>query len=378
MVRLVRTHFPDLCWNGRSYGVPRGHPGDSLTVYYDAAWKFKRFSTGQHGDVLDFIRDYEGAASFAEAVAAADAVRSGATERPSLNGGRAGNELGRRDRPSAPPGWLKRGPELVERFASHPEKYVLWRRYKPLTTATVDRWLLGVGRLPAVPCRENRLIYPVYQDGQLVALRGRALTEHACPDPRTQRWIADGRGGQVLDPDSGEVPRDNEGNPVPCPTWYSAGGSKAALWGWDLLDPEVAGGKNVTVTENPIDAMLVMQVEPSVVAVAVTAGASTWRPEWSLRIARSRPKEVTVWYDNDLAGAPNSETLRAMAKEWRCKHPAIANVPAPNGPKIVAQLRELSAQHGGFQANVFPWPPGTPRHYDMGQYLAEYMRQGGQ
>lgn len=376
MVRIVQRHFPDLYWNGRGYAIPRGRDGDSLTVYLDGdAWKFKRWSTGQHGDVLDFIRDHEPIDQsrwFRSALAIAGEV-SLTPSRASLP--RTGTLPRRRETPR-PPGWLNRGEELVRRFALHPDKYMLWRRYKPLLPATVDRWTLGVGRLPAVPCREERLIYPVYQDGVLVALRGRALTPHACPDPRTQTYAPDGKGGQILDPKSGEYPRDNEGNVVECPSWYSAGGSKGALWGWDLLTRENAEGKNITVTENPVDAMLVMQVEPSVVAVAVTAGASTWRPEWSKRIAEARPREVTVWYDNDLAGAPNSETMHEMVQEWRARHPTIPTAPSPNGPKIVTQLRELSSSHGGFEANVYKWPPGTPRHYDMGQQLEDFLRKG--
>lgn len=345
LVAVVRKHFPSLVRRGSRYGCPPGSDGDSVSVYYgDGGWFFHRFSTGQHGDVLDVVQWYEGAETVREAVALLDGGVS-----PFSPGQRGDSVPHYQRKPYTPPGWLHRVDALIARYAAHPDRYRLWYAYKALRPATVDRWRLGVGVLPSTWCRQERLIYPVVVDGATVGLRGRAVTPHACPN--------------------------NDGVMAECPSWLSAGGSQAALWGWDLLAPAVCPpGRNIVVDENPVDAMLTMQIEPSVVALAGTGGAGTWRPEWTLRIAATRPAQIVIWYDNDLAGAPNAETYAAEAARWQARHPDIARVPEPAGPKRVREFRALAPQYGGYLVDVYDWPAGTPLHYDAGAHLSAFVR----
>src|SRR5262249_32620302 len=114
--------------------------------------------------------------------------------------------------------------------------------------------------------------------------------------------------------------------------------------------------------ENMIDCLLAMQRYPQVVAVASTAGAATWRDEWTELIKSVRPRRSIVWYDNDLAGTPNKETHRRLiAERLQQGKPPIE----PNGPQVANSL--LGA---GIATLLYEWPRGTPAKADLGWALA--------
>lgn len=228
------------------------------------------------------------------------------------------------DPPPLPRHWQTNPTEYLRRYCEHPARVTEWQRYRALTLDTIARWRLGVGVLPNSPCRHTRLIYPVYANGKIVAFRGR-------------HWGCD--------------------CPVDAGKWISCGGSTAALWGRELLRP----GAMVFVMEAPPDAMFGMQREPDIVAVAGTAGANTWRKEWTQALVASQPALVVVAYDNDLAGMASGNVRKELLKEWRAEHPnPRQRPPHAGGWRVLKELRGA-----GLDAVPWDWSP-YPARWDMG------------
>jgi hypothetical protein len=242
----------------------------------------------------------------------------------------------RPERPQKARSWQIRPEVYLDAFCGAWDRVERWTSYKPLSLDTIARWRLGVGTLPSSPCQHRRLIYPIVEARQIVGFRGRAL---GCE----------------------------------CDKWISSGGTTARLWGIDLL----RAGATIIVAENPVDAMLAMQFEPGVVAVAGTAGAATWHDEWSAAIAASRPERALIWFDNDLAGAANKPTYQLLLKEWQRtmeerlrqgKLKQLPRPPRPNAAKVANSLLEA-----GVITTCYTWPEGTPAKYDLGQLLEDSL-----
>lgn len=244
------------------------------------------------------------------------------------------------DQPAPKPRkWQTQPNYYLERYCWTLDRVTLWQAYKPLSLETISRYRLGVGVLPSSPCQHKRLIYPHMDGDQVRGFRGRAI---ACD----------------------------------CDKWISCGGTTAWLWGAELLYP----GATVIIAENPVDAMLAMQQTPDIVAVAGTAGAATWKPEWTQALVASRPGRVLEWFDNDLAGHPNKRTYEVELARWRREMEQrvaagkIARLPAtpkPAGPRIVREL-----QAAGLAASGYQWPAGTPVHFDLGSALIQSLVGG--
>lgn len=230
-------------------------------------------------------------------------------------------------KPVALPKLWQQAPERwLSRYTGALDRVQRWMAYKPLSLDSILRWKLGVGVLPSSRCQQRRLILPIFDQGRIVAFHGRAY--------------------QVDDTDA---------------KWLTAGGSsKQVLLNGDLL----RAGATVIIVENFIDCLLVMQAAPDVVAVA--GGGASWQESWTQQIARSRPKQVLCWLDNDLVGCPNAETYRRLLVEWRAAHPQATHTPEPNGPKIANALLEA-----GVKASVYQWKPGTPAKADVGWALTQ-------
>lgn len=227
-----------------------------------------------------------------------------------------------------PPVWRTDSPHadlLVKGYTSDPRRYELWQAYKPLSEQTIDRWGLGLGKLPGQTT--PRLILPVRQNGQVVHLRGR-------------------------------LPKDDTSD---LPKWLAAKGSTATLFNLDGLRP----GHKLVILENPIDAALVMQEFPELDAVAPTNGAGSWQDEWTEVIASIAPSQIIVAYDNDLAGQANPVTAWRLKKDWQTKHPG-RKPPRPNGPKLVKKLRKT-----GLKVSLWRWSDDTPAKGDMGWLLEQ-------
>lgn len=223
--------------------------------------------------------------------------------------------------------WLQYSREYLDSFISHPRRDLLWKQYKPVNAETIEEFELGVGILPGVSkklCSHERLIYPVYAGKEIVAFRGRSIY-------------------------------------CDCPKWLSSGGSQTTLWGQNMLFHRCF----VLLCENPVDAMLVYQQDytselaerffkrlfrkgltpdlpetflPGIVAVASTAGASTWDETWTLLLKKHRPIGAMIMFDNDLAGSPNIASYTALVNQWKQEHPDTDYTPFPGASKIAGQL----------------------------------------
>lgn len=222
--------------------------------------------------------------------------------------------------------WQLRPEWYLDQFCGALDRVTRWQGYKPLTIDSIARWRLGVGRLLASRCEKRRLIVPVFASGTVVAFHGRA-------------YLAD-------DTDA---------------KWLTAGGSsKQVLFGADLLRP----GATVVICENFVDAILAMQVEPSLVVVA--GGGASWQQTWTVQIASSRPKQVLVWLDHDLAGNGSRYHYRELLDEWQRRNPNARHAPEPRGPQIANDL--IAA---GARAYLYEWPRGTPAKADIGWALTQ-------
>lgn len=201
------------------------------------------------------------------------------------------------------PYWLKQ-PEIWRRFVDLPDFARDYYHRRGFTDETIRRWRLGYGRLPASRAKWPRLILPIFENGRLVALKGRRIHE-----------------------------QDTEAK------WLQSGGSKSVLFGAEALGP----GKTVIVAEAPYSAILAMQEAPAIAAVASSGGASTWLQQWTEQIAASRPGWVLVWYDCDDAGRRNgvkvansllAAGVRARLYRW------------PAGTQAKADLADVIAGSG--------------------------------
>jgi DNA primase len=162
-----------------------------------------------------------------------------------------------------PPSWHKLDLKV---FQPIPPDVFSYLRNRGLTERTIRDARLGFGQLPLSSCHHGRIILPIFEEGSLVALKGREVT---CDCPKKKKWTF-------------------------------AKGSKTCLFNADAL--QYARGRILIVTEAPFSALLAMQDDPSVVAVAPSVGGNSWEDEWAQRISSFKPKHVYVWYDNDLTG----------------------------------------------------------------------------
>jgi DNA primase len=157
--------------------------------------------------------------------------------------------------------WQKQ-PDIWRQFLDLPDIARDYYHQRGFTDATIERWRLGYGVLPASRCKHPRLIWPIFEDGQLVAIKGRAIH----PEDTDKKWL------------------------------QSAGG-RAALFGTETLGQ----GKMVIIAEAPYSAMLAHQEAPEIAALAI-GGATVWRDEWTAKIIKSQPSMALVWLDYDSAG----------------------------------------------------------------------------
>jgi hypothetical protein len=369
LVSTIQQDYPELAQRGQRYSIPRGHDADSLSVYrvtagrYAGEWRWTRFGTGESGSVIDWMIAYRGASDV-----------SGALEMLGLGSGPRQAATPKTRRVNARPQpveffrWDRRPLDYLDEYTSPTWVLDWWKRYRPVVTdQIVKEHRLGVGRLPIwwaedakrwVPsggCGHSRLIYPIWEReptgpldrGQPIGFRGRSF-EPECLER--------------------------------CPKWLSAKGIPAVLYGIRKAPP----GSSLIVCESPVDAMIANSTgRTNSYVVAPTAGAGTWRDEWTEQIVMTNPLGVIVWYDNDLAGTPNGETYKAELDAWfrriaaknvervnKGQKSISPNLPEPGGPKLAKRLRDA-----GLKVSIYEWPPGTPAHADMGWALENWHWQ---
>lgn len=221
--------------------------------------------------------------------------------------------------------WRRNPDRLLEQYHSHPDLYGAWFSHKPLKRETVDRFGFGLGRLPYLRRGteddwymddHNRLIVPLYHDGQLVGIKGRAIEAN----------------------DKG-------------PKWISASGSLLPPFGLDSLKP----GKVIWIVENYVDAAWMMQENPEFYAVGL-GGVTNWKPSYSFEVARAKPKLVIVALDNDLPGQAQGELRKRLEAEWRAdpNHKG-QSPPASEAVKRVREFREMEVP-----VEMFDYGPQAP------------------
>ena len=228
--------------------------------------------------------------------------------------------------------WRQNPGELLRRYQSHPDRYSTWRRYKPLTAAAIDRYGFGLGRLPFqredgewYMSRQDWLIVPLWESGQLVGLRGRNLGDNG-------------------------------------PKWISAAGTTYTLWGLDY----VRQGAVTWLCENYVDAAWLMQERPTDCAVGI-GGATTWQASWAQMLAEKEPGTVIVLLDNDLPGQAAGAFRQALEAAWIAER--NTEPPAANGPRIANALRSA-----GVNAVLFQWPDSAPAKAGMDWLLEQRMK----
>jgi hypothetical protein len=221
--------------------------------------------------------------------------------------------------------WM-RLPGLIERFESHPNRFVFWQAYKPLFEETITKYRLGVGALPECECKHERLLVPIFDGEKLVGLRGRQIKPCDC------------KGGKK---------------------WLTSYGTLPQFLPLYNIDA-VKQGCIVFMVENPVDA-LAFGESTEYVGVA-TYSTAYWYPEWGNALARKCPESVIVLYDNDLPGNGGAQRRDEFIKLWM-SDPKHKRVPEPAGPKRVGNLKE-----SGVDADLFDWKD-FPYKADVGLFL---------
>jgi hypothetical protein len=229
--------------------------------------------------------------------------------------------------------WRSSPDTLLDRYRNHLHRFDAWRRYKPLMAQTIARFDFGLGRLPFQRedgswylSHQEWLTVQLWEDGQLVGLRGRNRTQSG-------------------------------------PKWISATGTAYTLWGVDFVRP----GAVTWLCENYVDAAWLMQEHPDWCAVAI-GGATTWKPEWADMLAARKPDTVIVALDNDLPGQATGTLRRKLERAWiqqRGTEP-----PPANGPKIANAL-----QRAGVPAVLFKWPDAAPVKAGLDWVLEQRIKE---
>lgn len=189
--------------------------------------------------------------------------------------------------------------DYLTRFQPMPAEGLAYAHGRGLSDETIARWRIGWGLLPWSRAEYARLIIPVVELSRVVGLRGRAVDS-----------------------------RDD------APKWLQSAGSRTTLFNRYGLGL----GRDVIVTEAPLAAILAMQTDSGVVAVASTTGCGTWRDDWTEAIRAAKPRRVYVFMDNDPAGEAA-------------------------GVKVANALLAV-----GVVARIHRWPAGTPAKYDLADH----------
>ena len=204
-------------------------------------------------------------------------------------------------------------------WARNPRAAEAWQSYKPLPEQVIRARALGLGRFPkyASKCQHERLMVPIYEDGEIVGIRGRSL---GCD----------------------------------CGKWLSPSSSRCVLYNAEHLPR--AAGKVLWILENPIDALMLELRVPQSVAVA-TLGVTLWQDVWTERLVAAKPFLTMVTFDNDRPGNGGGEAGKAA---WLATHEKDIE---PNGVRLCNRL--LVA---GLRARLFDWGD-APLKADIGDVL---------
>lgn len=222
---------------------------------------------------------------------------------------------------------------LANRCEQHKNRIALWQAYKPLAPETITAYRLGVGTSRCMNgCTHERLMVPLIAEGKVIGMRARAISCN-------------------------------------CTRWISPAGSKLVLYNGERLQvgPGMgfASGKRPTascvlfIVENPIDALLLEERYPWLVAVA-TLGIAIWQEHWTDILRRLRFHGIIIAYDNDVWGNGGNS---AAQLEWQKANPG-RSLPTPAALRLQAKLAAA-----GIHAELFVWPRDLPSGTDIGSLI---------
>ena len=238
-------------------------------------------------------------------------------------------------KPRPPREWEERPLAIARDLAETPGNVQAWRKYKPLKASTIHNALLGLGVFPGGlwdetrrrRCNHVRLIVPLFDGGQVVGFRCRAI-------------------------DCG------------CTKWLSPGGSRMVLYGIDTAQP---GCDVLVICENPIDKHLVKQEWEG--EAAATLGVTIWKDDAEYRYTEQvravSPQQIVVWFDNDVPGqATNPRIIADWKAQRRARRLPDDEKKFLSGIKLTNRLLEA-----GLPATFYPWADDAPAGADIGSFF---------
>lgn len=248
----------------------------------------------------------------------------------------------REPKPVKPPAWTVCGEKkLLSRIWSGRDTIELWQSYKPLSEETIVRFGLGWGKLPRYHHETGEFMWDK---------RFRLMIPHL------------DRGGRLI----GLYGRKLLSDDSMAPKWLPANGSaQSVIYGFEYC----TGGRDLVITENRIDGLLLSQSEMFRGWDVLSLGtARKLRQEEIQSIRCLSPRAILVLLDNDLAGQGAGPLVDEQRREWLEKTAEkrvgkVGPVPGGNGFKIVGQLGGV-----GKSVRAFDWGlvPSAPLKADAG------------
>lgn len=212
--------------------------------------------------------------------------------------------------PQKPRFWQVQGETVVKRFETHLMRLALWTRYKPISKEIIVSRRLGVGVLPSSRCQHERLIVPIFEDGRLIGLRGRAIN---C---ECDKWLTS----------AGTTPRN-----------------------MPLYNLEnIPTGAVIWIVENSVDALLIGQYTEF--HGAASYSVSYWESRWTDALIAKKPEYVMVAYDNDLPGNGGAARRKEFIEMYLSDPKHNNKLPKAAGPALVGTLKRA-----GLRARLFDW-----------------------
>ena len=259
----------------------------SLHVYDDG--KFKCFSCGRHGDVIDFVGYFFFGDSYNPAVHFTEVVdKLGGLEIRPLP------QQISRPKPEKPKLTIDLE-QCIDWHATMPTQRRAYWHSRGLNDATIDSYFLGWdGKRYTIP-----LLYRLVPFGI----------------KRRQSDIDDSISAKYI----------------------MAAGSRAGIFNADVLWT----ADTCVICEGEIDAMLLTQLGYR--AVTSTAGANTWKADWARFFTHVR--DIYLLFDNDAAGREGAAKVHATLRRARI-------VTLPDGVKDVGELWQAGYAASWLRENV--------------------------
>jgi len=235
-----------------------------------------------------------------------------------------------------PSWWHMPAGEFASRYMND-DAAALWRQYKPVTPAVVQKYRLGYGALPEpTRCRCPRLLLPIFDEAdRLVCVRGRLLSECPCME-KPKKWLASG--GFTLP----QLPLYNNQragilvileNPVDA-ILMTENQAQAARW-LRAGFPDMTQRLRDTMISSIKDGL------PPIVGAA-TLSIYYWQPHW-----QPNARMVIVAFDNWLSGNGGANNRRRMVQEYLKDNPKRA-VPESRGASLATEIGAYLYNWQGF------------------------------